>query len=341
MQRKAVSLFILFSFLILSVTGVFMYIQPFEKGVATLHSLAGFLFMVGVGLHLGNNIKAMVNYFRSKANLRINVSRTALGYVGVLSVISLMTLFGLPPFSNVYEWGRSLRGETDLYYKQIATNQQLNGHSLSVEVVQGNPTWVPTIAIWVEDQVGRHVQDLYVSQKLAKEKFINFNHKRRPEALPVWSHRRGVQAEDGLYVPDQANLVPDGMTGATPKSNFVLNSKLGTGLTDSVRVFLEVNQSFDWNEYYHEQAFPEDEVYSGPGKVGQPALVYATDLLALGDAGIHGMELLGRAHHSGQDGAIYEDLSTMTTAFSSGSTPRTVSASGRTPSGAPAGSGSG
>ena len=77
---------------------------------------------------------------------------------------------------------------------------------------------------------------------------------------------------------------------------------------------LEVNASFDWNETYHENAYPDDPVYSGSGYVGQPALLYATSLVDPREANILKMSLVGRGHHSGQDGEIYTDLSDITTA---------------------------
>ena len=147
------------------------------------------------------------------------------------------------------------------------------------------------------------------------KKLFNFEHKRRPEALPIWLQRRGIKAADGLYVPDEAQPIVDGMTGATPKTNFMLQTNWEHSQLDSIRIFMEINQSFDWNDFYHENAFPDDAVYSGPGMVGQPALLYGTDLLSLNHSNLAKMQLLGRAHHSGQHGELLEDLTNITTAL--------------------------
>ena len=40
--------------------------------------------------------------------------------------------------------------------------------------------------------------------------------------LPYWSHKRGVIASDGLYMPEPENPVPDAYSGATPVKGFVL-----------------------------------------------------------------------------------------------------------------------
>lgn len=315
MKRKIVSLSIFFSFLALSSTGIWMYIRPFEKNIATVHTLSGFIFFLFIGFHVFNNLTALKRYFQPKKRYLININSLSFSLFLIILIISGMAFFNLPPTGHIYNFGEQLRGDDEVYYKKIVTNHHLEGRTLDLEVIFKNPSWTPTLAIWVEDKQGNYLQDLYVSQKLAKQSFINFINKRRPEALPVWSHKRNIQTKDGLYVPDGDNPIPDGMSGATPKTNFILSSNLSDFDIDSVKVFLEVNQSFDWNEFYHENAFPEDTIYSGPGQVGQPALVYATPLISLKGENITKMELIGRAHHSGQDGKIYQDLENITTAL--------------------------
>ncbi|MCK7540183.1 MAG: hypothetical protein MZV63_59435 [Marinilabiliales bacterium] len=46
--------------------------------------------------------------------------------------------------------------------------------------------------------------------------------KRAPQTLPYWSHKRGIRASDGLYMPDPENPVADAYSGATPTTSFVL-----------------------------------------------------------------------------------------------------------------------
>lgn len=47
---------------------------------------------------------------------------------------------------------------------------------------------------------------------------------RRPEALPYWSHSRGVREADGYFAPLRNNSDLDGVSGATPKSDYRLAS---------------------------------------------------------------------------------------------------------------------
>ena len=314
MKRSFVSLLIAILFLVLGVTGILMYISPFSEATTVLHITTGFLFVLGIGLHLFKNSRALFSYIKGAKKGRFHLNPTLLGIAISMLLIIGISKFDLPPLKQLYAIGEGLQGKTAVYYKVMETNTQIQGKEIKVEVLMGNPIHTPTLAIWVEDQQGNYLQDLYVSQKLAREGFINFNNKRRPEALPIWSHKRGIQAADGLFVPSKENPIADGMTGATPTSNWILNSQIAESV-DSIRIFMEINQSFDWNAYYTPTAFPDDPVYSGPGKVGQPALIYASEILNLQHPLITQMKLLGRAHHSGQDGAVRSDLSHMTTAL--------------------------
>ncbi len=79
-------------------------------------------------------------------------------------------------------------------------------------------------------------------------------------------------------------------------------------------VKLEINRSFDYNDTYSQTAFPDDPIYSGSGNSAQPSLIYATEIDFDTDTRYHFMRLLGRGHHSGETGEIYQDLSGISTA---------------------------
>ncbi|MCK0189158.1 hypothetical protein [Arenibacter sp. F20364] len=135
------------------------------------------------------------------------------------------------------------------------------------------------------------------------------------ESLPYWSHKRGIKAEDGLYMPMGNSADIDANSGATPTGNFIIhaNSEIAKG---NYKILMELNQSYDWNEFYTKDKFPEDEIYSGSGQVGQPSLIYASEIAPKDfDAKTYKlMELIGHGHYSGKNGGLYEDLSQITTA---------------------------
>ena len=79
---------------------------------------------------------------------------------------------------------------------------------------------------------------------------------------------------------------------------------------------LEVNQSYDWNEFYTKNKFPNDSIYSGSGQVGQPSLIYE-EIIEINNLDLNKykfMNLVGHGHHSGNNGKLYTDLSKISTA---------------------------
>lgn len=203
----------------------------------------------------------------------------------------------------------------------IVSNIDGSGPELQVEFIRGQKHNHPLMAIWIESETGEYLQTLFVAESLAKGIFGHGDAStgkwlpgeiRRPAALPIWSHSRGVKEADGLYVPTSETPLPDAYTGATPQKSFILNTHLDQPGPDKFYVWFEINQTWDWNEYWHNNKYPEDEHYKASC---QPSLVYKA-LVDLND-GIdeYALEVMGRGHHAGENGDIYTDMETMTTAL--------------------------
>lgn len=179
----------------------------------------------------------------------------------------------------------------------------------------------PTFALWLADANGKYIETLFVTRAIGQGVF-NYGDKsgdhwkpgavRRPAALPVWSHARGVKASDGLYVPDEGTRVADAMSGATPKGNFELiaGSNLESGKTYKLR--FEINQTWDWNNYWTNNKYPDDANYKTSC---QPSLVYEAEFKSGNSPQTLELKPIGIGHYSGKDGEIYPDLNTLTTAM--------------------------
>ena len=73
--------------------------------------------------------------------------------------------------------------------------------------------------------------------------------------------------------------------------------------------------AFDDNEFYSEYDFPNDEIFhNGTGQLGQPSIIFDAFIDMNDQKDYYLMELIGHGHHSGQNGNINQDLSTLTTA---------------------------
>ena len=205
--------------------------------------------------------------------------------------------------------------------EHITSNPAGKGAELEIEMIRGAGHNHPLMAIWVEDESGNFIQTLYVAESIGKGIFQHGDASRgfwmpgeirRPAALPYWSHRRGITAEDGLYLPTPSEPVPDAYTGPTPGESFILHTRLDQASLKKFRLLFEINQTWDWNEYWTNNKFPDDEEYKTSC---QPALVYAVMIDLEKSEEDYVMELIGRSHHSGASGELFDDLHTMTTAL--------------------------
>ena len=203
----------------------------------------------------------------------------------------------------------------------FSSNPYGNGPALEIEMHKGEGHNHPLMAIWVETLDGQFVQTLYVAESIGRGVFQHGDTSRgfwepgeiqRPAALPYWSHKRGIKNENGLYLPTPTDPVPDAYTGPTPEQSFILHTKLDEPGLKKYNLLFEINQPWDWNEFWTNNKFPEDEEYKTSC---QPALVYAVTIDLENPTKEYYMEPIGHSHYSGATGELYPDLETLSTAL--------------------------
>lgn len=254
----------------------------------------------------------------------------------VVVAVFVMALTELAPIRLMMDWRASVnaQGEHILeppvyqYYDYTGGTEP----QITIDFLRGKHFWNPQVAIWIEDLNGNHLQTLMVTTSTAKGLFysgrtaLNFKISdeaksvenasvRRVDALPYWSHRRGVKYPDGLYSPPTNEPLPDGITGATPVGDFYFSGKGDFEELDALVVMVEVNVAFDENEYFSEYDFPEDTLYhSGTGLLGQPSIVYSASFKRSDTTRYKLMTMIGHGHHSGSSGELFSSLDRLTTA---------------------------
>lgn len=316
------------AFVGLAVSGAIAYATPYDPVLAGIHTLLGITVLIAFGFHLANNFRPLLGYLK--------VRRRILLAVGVPLVVAGIVALGLPPATTIIETGYALRGMggvTEGSFQVIRTHvgSADTGNAVPVRIsvragahYESDPqplflgltyTSTPQMAFWVEDEAGRFLDTLYVTRALSTAGFQStdlFADEviRRPEALPVWSHRRGVTYGDGLAIPLREDRDLDGVTAPTPLGHYDLLSAIEGPAEPPrrFRVFMEVNRSYDFNDHWHPGRFPDDPVYSGSGSSGQPSLVYMAEVdLDAGDRYLL-LRPIGHGHHSGADGSLNPTL---------------------------------
>lgn len=330
MNRRLLGNVLIVILLVLLGSGIAMYIIPFSKGLASLHTVFGFLFVLTMVFHIINNKKPLFNYITGNRKPRFQKLQAPFIF-SIIVALAFGLYFNIPLLNGVYNFGNQLRNKklgkvkTPFEYEVIELSNANGHHNFEIELKKGNAFQYPLFAIWLEDSLGNYIETLYISRVIASSTFDYGKNvdgkwqsavKRRPEALPYWSHKRGIKASDGLYVPLNNATDIDAVSGATPTGNFIIKSKSDLNDLKHHKVMLEVNQSYDWNNYYTKDKFPDDDIYSGSGQVGQPSLIYATEVspLNIKDNTYKIMQLIGHGHHSGKNGNLYKDLSHISTA---------------------------
>ncbi|HET7733579.1 MAG TPA: hypothetical protein VFK73_07050 [Paludibacter sp.] len=195
------------------------------------------------------------------------------------------------------------------------------GTSLTIQFEKGKEHNHPLFAIWLADENGKFIQTLYVSESIGKGVFKRASRKTgqwqageilRPASLPYWAHQRGIKNEFGTYLPTPKQPEVDAYTGATPTASFILHLKTMKQLAGKYKVMLELNQTWDWNEFWTNDMYPAEKEYRTSC---QPALVYEADIDTNNPSAEMTLKPIGHSHYSGADGSLTADLSTITTAL--------------------------
>lgn len=103
--------------------------------------------------------------------------------------------------------------------------------------------------IWIENQAGNNIQNLYICERLLGGGAGALH----GTALPYWkSHKYPGSSIDGV-------------TGATESGNFILTGNLADSGIRKFKIYMELDRSYDVNDWFNDQ----------------PALIYSTDEIDL------------------------------------------------------------
>jgi hypothetical protein len=285
-----------------------------------------------------------------KNNLALPVTVVVTLILTVMAYNKLQPMLFIYEWGNTLRAGTQQNSGEEFTYKIVdKTRPSELGPKITIDLRQGPYFAWPQYAIWIEDMQGDFIQPLFVTSKLASNNFINQVNKidsdvifkshvflsgdidlqttfesgvypeskaerARPESLPVFLHKYRNFTESKSLIPDGETAIADAYSGATMTQSFLLKSNLKQTLRQ-FKVRFEINNSFDFNDYYSSDRFTDDAVYSGNGYSAQPSLIYEALIDLDSSKTLFPMNLLGRGHHSGRNGVIYKDLQNMTTAL--------------------------
>ena len=235
----------------------------------------------------------------------------------LLSLILAVSIASCKPGGE----GKSSKARLQDSVVLLTSNVNGSGQSIEIEMIKGKAHNHPTFAIWLEDTSGNYLQTLFVTKAIGQGIFDHGDKSggtwkpgevRRPAAVPYWAHKRGVKNEDGSFEPMPATKVPDAYSGATPAGSFKLSTRADNPLKSKVKLMMEINQPWDWNEYWTNALYPDDAGYQASC---QPAVVYSAVIDLYNTGAKIELKPIGHSHYSGKSGELFDDLSTITTAL--------------------------
>jgi hypothetical protein len=205
--------------------------------------------------------------------------------------------------------------------EKIVMKSEAGGTPIEIHFQRGKHHNHPLMVFWIEDEEGNYIRTLYIAESIAKGTF-RYGAKgeghwmpgeiQRPSSLPYWAHKRGIRNESGNMIPSPKMPMPDAVTGPTPKRNFILGTSSGSPVPKRFVIKMEINQTWDFNEYWTNGKYPGNSEYIASC---QPALVYEALVDLTGSQKEFIMKPIGHSHYDGSDGSLTKDLSTITTAL--------------------------
>ena len=191
------------------------------------------------------------------------------------------------------------------------------GKAISISGTIGKGHNHPSFVIWQENMQGDIVRTLFITKSYASGIFGHENigdtawvkrpgKSYQPSALPYWTFKKGKIA-DKTYVPTAENPFVDAVSGATPKANFSFSTHIQ--FDHSTRILMEINQAWDWNDYWTNDKFAGSEAYKHSA---QPSLIYAVTIS--NSDSVFYLNPIGHGDPKGETGKLFTDLSGFTTA---------------------------
>jgi len=155
----------------------------------------------------------------------------------------------------------------------------------------------PQMAAWIENAQGNYESTIIVTNKNAKKKWVSAPKEGRPEALPVWNYK--IQNSNSISQIDS-------VSAATSKGAVDVKINNGSLINgQEYSVYLEINHSFDYNDFWTE---------NNSGVNGQPSLIYHANFIA-GVPGRIALYPIGYGSVDGSDGNIIYGFNGITTAL--------------------------
>ena len=325
-MRGLVTLLVAAVTAVMTITGMLSFFVPFSSQTSRIHAFFGLFFILLIGVHIYHNKKRFFKYVGIRSWKKSGHFRS-LGFI-IFATLFFMAWENLLPvrawLGLSYEERRKeviFRAHPKTATQQLGGNLELkrpsSGLNISLDVELNEEQLKDDslfIAIWVEDEEGRLIETLFLSEELAYKEQISYLDKElhRKEILPIWwfKWRSFLKRQKKLLVDDEV----DAVSSATIHGSFNIDLLLKSGLP-GFRVCLELNLTNDENSLFREDS--KNFLAKTPKGIGQPSVIYSNfiDLQDENSSKYSLLEFKGRGDAAGEDGEVTQNYSGLTTAL--------------------------
>ncbi len=262
-------------------SGLMAFLLPFAIGVTRVHATAAPLFTLFVLWHLFHNRRGLYSYLSKKHHPSLFAA------TGCLCVLATLLYYdGLPVRAWMNQSYESRRADVIFRPSKHVVTRRVKGRidvkhlneTVSVLLtanLAGDANDPPErVVIWLEDDQGKLLETLYLSDELAFRDSIDADGASltRRDLLPVWWHRwqaRRAEAKDAGELLESV----DALTGPTVKAPFDFAAMVRSP-QPSFHLMLEIQQSGS-----------ASQVFSAMIELDRFKRYYLADLLGLGTPG--------------------------------------------------------
>lgn len=271
-RRRVVSLLAAMTFLVMAVTGVLAFFRPFSLKLVGLHALMGFVFVLVVVAHVGNNSRNLGAYLRKRTVWPVLMVSGALSLLFFLQPPFIVGLLGLS--QNLGPALDRFEMDEDGMVYQYAPSPD---YQLELTVRAGeayDSKTPPRVAIWLENQGGYHIKTL-------------FHRGTRDGSLPYWQFKR--EGWEKAKKEAESAAEPDAVSSPTPNGSFdpadyMLPADPET--STPYQLLIEINQLGDAHGEWPDQ----------------PSLVYSVEVDNLDPRAFQLLDLVGYPKQETVDG---------------------------------------
>ena len=170
MKRKNfISLSLAFIFLVLSTSGVLMYLKQKSHPVEMAHTIFGLLFVGFAIFHITNNWGSIKTYSRDKLtrSWRKEIIAASIGGVIILSLALTDMLEPIAEFGRIF--AKKGGGGQNIMFRQQKTLESESGHPVTLILQRKGSEMFTPIKVELADSTGKLISVLYEDKKPTEE----------------------------------------------------------------------------------------------------------------------------------------------------------------------------